>query len=319
MGFQLAEPVLVIGLGGVGSKLATGAKQLLNADCYLISNDEKDLQPGFSGLHVSTESFVNPSMHLIRGAANAKHDEIRGKISKYSSIVLLANLAGKTGSAIAPIVSQICKESNKNVISFAIMPFKFEKDRIFNSGISLKRVKTNSNCTIVIDNDALLDTNPDLSPNSCYKITNGAISVVINSLKSDSIPEGTSITSTSKLMNDVETSLKDSIQMLFKDAPPNSIKRSMLYVLGGNDVPVGMLNSITNITSNIFGDNSTQVDISSSASEETKVVMLSSIQGETCFDKYDPLGVIPNDKTLDWDEPECSVNIEYGIFIDQIE
>ncbi|NIT99417.1 MAG: cell division protein FtsZ, partial [Nitrosopumilaceae archaeon] len=49
----------------------------------------------------------------------------------------------------------------------AIMPFKYEKDRIFNSGISLKRIKENSSCTLVFDNDALLDSNPDLSVKSC--------------------------------------------------------------------------------------------------------------------------------------------------------
>ena len=43
------------------------------------------------------------------------------------------------------------------------MPFKFEKDRIFQSGISLKRLRMNSDSTIIIDNDAVLDSNPDLT------------------------------------------------------------------------------------------------------------------------------------------------------------
>jgi len=319
MSFQLAEPILVIGLGGAGSKLAMGAKQLLNSDCLLISNDQKDLHPGFSALKISTDSFVNPSMHLIRGCADKNSDEIQEKISKYSTIVMMANLAGKAGAAIAPIVSNLCKESDKNLISFAIMPFKFEKDRIFNSGVSLKRLKSDSKCTVVIDNDALLDCNPDLSPNSCHKITNDAISVVVNSLKSSSMPHGTNIASTSNQLSDVETSLKDSIQMLYEDAPPNSIKRSMLYVLGGNDIPVGILNSISNITSNIFGEDSTRIDMAASSSEQSRVVMLSSIQGETRFEKYDPLGMIPDENTLDWEKPDCSVDIDYGVFIDQIE
>src|SRR3989338_7456117 len=109
MSFQVKEPILVIGLGGAGSKLA-----------------------------------------------------IKSKISNYSTIVLMTNLAGKTGSAISPVVSEICKESGKGLVSFAIMPFKYEKDRIFNSGVSLKRVKANSECTIVLDNDSLLESNPDL-------------------------------------------------------------------------------------------------------------------------------------------------------------
>jgi cell division protein FtsZ len=42
MSFQVKEPILVIGLGGVGSKLAIKAKDSLNSDCLLISNDTKD-------------------------------------------------------------------------------------------------------------------------------------------------------------------------------------------------------------------------------------------------------------------------------------
>jgi len=36
-----------------------------------------------------------------------------------------------------------------------------------------------------------------------------------------------------------------------------------------------------------------------SSSQNTNVVMLSSIQGETRFDKYDPLGMISHEKTID--------------------
>ena len=93
----------------------------------------------------------------------------------------MSNLAGKTGSAIAPVVSEICKESEAGLVSFAIMPFKYEKDRIFNSGVSLKRVRENSECTIVLDNDALLESNPDLSAKSCYDIANSAIMHVVKS------------------------------------------------------------------------------------------------------------------------------------------
>jgi len=319
MSFQITEPVLVIGLGGAGSKLATGAKQLLNADCILVSNDQKDLQPGFSSIKISTESFVNPSMQLIRGFAAKSTDEIQEKISKYSTVILMANLAGKAGSAIAPIISRICKESDKNLVSFAIMPFRFEQDRIFNSGISLKRLRSDSKCTIVIDNDALLDGNPDLSPDSCYKITNDAIAVLVSSLKSSTMSKGTNIASTSKELSDIETSLKESIKMLYTDVHPDKVKHSMVHVLGGNDVPVGMLNSITNILGGIFNEDSTRVELSTNSAKGPGVVMLSSVQGETRFDKYDPLSMIPADKTLDWDELDCSVNVDYSVFIDQIE
>jgi len=301
--------MLIIGLGGVGAKLAEKAKKSLNSDCLLISHDQKDLTPENS-IKISTKSVVNPSAHLIRGSTLEKLDEIKQNISNYSTIILMSNLAGKDGIGIGPIISKICKEEKKNILSFAIMPFKFEKERIFQSGIALKRMREDSHCTIVIDNDALLDSNPELTLEQCYDISNKAIDSMMLSLKSSEISDDTNILSVSKTSNDVEISLKDSLRMLYEDVPPNSIKRSMLYVYHGSNIPVGVLNSISNITGGIFDEDSIHVDMSS---EESKVVMLSSVQGEIRFDKYDPLGIIPSENTIDWDEPDCSIDCELNL------
>jgi len=310
MTFEVVEPVLVIGLGGVGSKLAMDVKKSLNADCICISNDKKDLSIDNS-IEISTKSIINPSVQLIRGCAFEYNEKISKKISEYKTVIIMANLAGKSGASLSPMISSICKEQNKNVLSFAIMPFKFEKDRIFQSGISLKRLRVNSDCVIIIDNDALLDSNPELTPEKCYDITNRAIQCLTRSLSTSSLPEDTNILSTSKNTVDIETSLKDSIRMLYEDAAPNNIKRSMLYVYGGSKIPVGVINSISNIVEGIFEENNTEVDMSSSAN--TNVVMLSAIKGETHFDKYDPLGMIPQEKTIDWNDPECSIDCKLNI------
>lgn len=312
MSFQVKEPILVVGLGGAGSKLAIQAKDILNADCLIVSNDQKDLQSGHTSIKVSTDSVINPSIQLIRGSAYKVADQIKSEISNYSTIVLMTNLAGKTGSAISPVVSEICKESDKGLISFAIMPFRYEKDRIFNSGISLKRIKANSNCTVVLDNDSLLESNPNLSPNECYDIANDAIMHVVESLCSSEILDQTNILTTSKNGQSLEESLRDSLKMLYENAPPNAVKRSILYVVGGNNIPVGIINSITNLTSGILGESSSQVDMTSS--KESKIVMLSSIQGMTKFEKYDPLGIIPHKDTLDWAHPDCSIDYKLDLY-----
>ena len=312
MSFQVKEPILVIGLGGVGSKLAKEAKNVLNSDCLIISNDSKDIASENESIHVSTDSIINPSIQLIRGSTYKISEEIKSKISQYSTIVLMSNLAGKAGAAIAPVVSQMCKETNKELISFAVMPFKYEKERIFNSGISLKRVRENSQCTIVLDNDSLLESNPDLTSKACYNIANSAIMHVVKSLESSEISSETSILTTSKNGQSMEDSLRDSLKMLYENAPPNAIKSSMLYVTGGDNIPVGIINSIKNITSGITNEANSQ--ISTSSSDESKVIMLSSVQGMTKFDNYDPLGMIPQEQTLDWDTPDCSIDCKLDLY-----
>jgi len=312
MSFQVKEPVLVIGLGGVGSKLANEAKNTLNSDCLMISNDSKDFSSENESIHVSTNSIINPSVQLIRGSTYKVSKEIKSKISQYSTIILMSNLAGKAGSAIAPVISEMCKEADKGLISFAVMPFKYEKERIFNSGIALKRIRENSQCTIVLDNDSLLESNPDLSPKTCYSIANSAIMHVVKSFETTEISSETNILTTSKEGQSMEDSLRDSLKMLYQNAPPNAVKSSMIYVAGGENIPIGVINSIKNISNGITNKSNSQINISSS--DESKVVMLSSVQTMTKFDNYDPLGMIPKDQTLDWDTPDCSIDCKLDLY-----
>jgi len=312
MSFQVKEPVLVIGLGGVGSKLANEAKNTLNADCLMISNDSKDFSSENESIHVFTNSIINPSVQLIRGSTYKVSKEIKSKISQYSTVILISNLAGKAGSAMAPVVSEMCKEADKGLISFAVMPFKYEKERIFNSGIALKRVRENSQCTIVLDNDSLLESNPDLSPKACYSIANSAIMHVVKSLETTEISSETNILTTSKDGQSIEESLRDSLKMLYQNAPPNSIKNSILYVAGGENIPIGVINSIKNISSGIIEESNSQINMSSS--DESKIVMLSSVQTMTKFDNYDPLGMIPKEQTLDWETPDCSIDCKLDLY-----
>jgi len=313
MSFQVKEPILVVGLGGAGSELASKAKDIVNSDCLIISNDKKDFRNDCQSVEISTESVINPSVHLIRGSAYKVEEEVRSTISKYSTIILMSNLAGKGGQAISPIISKICKESEIGLISFAIMPFKYEKDRIFNSGIALKRIQADSDCTIVLDNDSLMESNPDLTPKECYNIANSAITHVVKSLETSEFAKQNILTS-SKDGQKIEESLRDSLKMLYDNASPNSVKRSILYVSGGENIPVGVLNSISAITNGILKESNNQVDLTSSSSDESKVVMLSSIQGITKFDSYDPLGMIPQENTLDWSNPDCSIDCKLDLY-----
>ena len=333
MNFELKEPVLVIGLGGLGSKLAVKAKESLQQgaavaatiDCLLISNDQDDLKNEKS-IKLDTNSIINPSSQTIRGFALESSDKIKDQIAQYSSVIMMANLAGKSGSAIAPIVSSICKKESKNLISFAVMPFEYENDRIFASGVSLKRVKADSTCTIILDNDAMLQSNPDLSVKTCYNIANSAIMHMVESLKSDQVPSETNVLSTSsKDTQDIEVSLRDSLKMLYENAPPNSVKSSIIHVLGGDNVPVGMIKAMTSLTQGVTGQvTSTKTSSSRNTSSLTvesekekavnTVIMLSTVQGQTKFDKYDPLGDIPMENTLDWESPDCSYDCKLDMY-----
>ena len=67
MEFDMKEPVLVVGLGGAGCKLALEAKNKLVCGCLLISQDARDLNHDVSKILINTSPILNPSAYLIRG------------------------------------------------------------------------------------------------------------------------------------------------------------------------------------------------------------------------------------------------------------
>ena len=104
----------------------------LNSECVLISNDTKDLIENFSSILIDPKSWVNPSSYKIRFYAQDSAKMIRPALRGFNTVVVVANLAGRGGSAIAPVVCRLAKEesNSKTVVSFVIMPFKFEKLKI---------------------------------------------------------------------------------------------------------------------------------------------------------------------------------------------
>ncbi len=311
---QISGPILVVGIGGAGAKLAREAMNVIECDCLIVSNDKHDLGDENS-VFVNSGKYINPSTLKLRSFTQAKADTLKAKMESFGTVIVMANLAGRAGAAMAPIVCSLAKSIGM-VITFAIMPFGFEKDRLFNSGVALRRVRETSHSTIVMDNDAFLDNNPDLSKKECYSLTNSAIVSVVSSLSSQGARADMNILCTSK-PSDSETSLRDSVSMLYQDvAGTDPIKRTVLYVMGGDKLPISALNQLVSYARGVFKDEgTTEVAMSSLlAGDGVRVNLVASAPQKTRFDAYDPLGeIIPLENHLDWDEPDSAPEIPLAI------
>jgi cell division protein FtsZ len=314
----IKNPMLLVGIGGAGSKIATAASAALECQCLLISNDKKDLvyNERCTAIFVGCGEWVNPSSYKLRSFVQAHRNEIAAAISGYSTVILISNLGGRAGTAIAPLVCRMAKESTTAVISLAIMPFRYEKDRIFNAGTALRRVREISDSTIVMDNDAFLDNNPELSQQECFTITNSAIVEVMCSISAGIIRPAMNVLCTSRASRSSESSLRDSLAMLYdavQDA--STVKRAMIYVMGAGRMPVGELNKMVGYVQRIFKeDGAIEVGMmpSMSSSNGVRVHLVASAPQKTRFDRYDPLGdIIPD--VLDWDEPDSAPDINLAI------
>ena len=304
----MTHSALVVGFGGGGSRLVAGARRLLGVDCLVVSPDHRDAVDGCRFVHVPCRTLANPSVHAIRGAAGEVAGLLRAHLAGYDTVIMAANLAGRSGAALAPMVSAACRDLGKQAISFVIMPFRYEKDRIFNAGVSLRRIRRDSACTIILDNDSMLECNPDLDQQSCYMVGNGALFSIMDSLGRADI-SGDCIVSAGRPRASSEESLRDSIKMLYETAPPRAVKRSILYITGS--APVGVIESVSRLTEGITD---APVEVVSGGAGPDGVVLASATGTVSKFDEYDPLGVIPEDRVLDWDDPDSSANIDLDLY-----
>ncbi|MDQ3836301.1 MAG: cell division protein FtsZ, partial [Thermoproteota archaeon] len=311
-------PMLLVGIGSVGSKIAAAASTALECKCLLISNEKKDLvhNDRCTTIFVGSGEWINPSSHKLRSFVEGQRNEMAEALHGYATVIVVSNLAGRAGTAIAPIICKMAKDHQTAVISIAIMPFKYESDRIFSAGTALRRVREVSDSTIVMDNDAFLDNNPELSEHDCFAITNNAIIEVIASISSGMINPSMNVLCTSNASTSSESSLRDSLAMLYDAVPePSTIKRALVYVMGGKRIPIGELNKLVGCVQGIFKeDGSIEVGLLSSisTSNHTRVHLVASAPQKTRFDSYDPLGEIIPD-VLDWDEPDSAPDIKLAI------
>jgi cell division protein FtsZ len=315
---SIKNPMLLVGIGGVGSRIAAAASAALECKCLLISNDKRDLvnNDRCAAIFIHSGEWINPSSYKLRSFVEGHRNEIATAMQDYSTVIVVSNLAGRAGTAIAPLVCKMAKDSRIAVVSVAIMPFKYETDRIFSAGTALRRVREVSDSTIVMDNDAFLDNNPELSEQDCFDITNNAIVEVIASISSSMIKPALNVLCTSRANPSSESSLRDSLAMLYDTiSDASSVKRAMLYVMGGKRVPIGELNKLVGCVRQIFKeDGSIEVGMSSSmsTSNSIRVHLVASAPQKTRFDSYDPLGEIIPD-ALDWDEPDSAPDIKLTI------
>ena len=84
---------------------------------------------------------------------------------------------------------------------------------------------------------------------------------------------------------------------------------SVLY-LSGDKIPVGMIDAASKLLHDACG--SSQV-VAKHTTGKTQLVMASAVIGATRFDSYDPLGQIPSDLTMDWDDLELGLNIDLDL------
>jgi cell division protein FtsZ len=305
---ELRKPALLIGIGKIGKDIVSKLNDVEH-DFLLISNNKEDLELS-SSLHIDCKSWINPSTYKIRSFLEFHKEKICSKLSEYQTIILVTSLGEKIGTAIAPILSHIAKYIlNKRLVSVVTMPFGHEKDRLFQASISLKRISLDSDINFVVDNDAYVEINPHLTIEDCSKITDEIVLNTIKLIPQITLNLGTNLVSGTLKENNIEVGVKDLIAQLYSSLGTSSITKSVLYLNGARNEPIGRLNEMLTNFQNSMEDDTNDVSFVVTDSSRNNMHLIASIKGRTKFDSYDPLNLIPDENILDWDIPESHPDI----------
>ncbi|MFI5407293.1 MAG: hypothetical protein ACHQ1D_12385, partial [Nitrososphaerales archaeon] len=180
----------IIGVGNAGIKITNQVLEKVNLDYLFLGNHSSTVSDYGNKIEITNPSRINPSLDQIRKTLLEATDDILSKVNQYQSIIIVGNLASQFGSAVLPVLSQMLRNNmNRELICLTILPFGFEKEKLFRCGVSLSFLCKFVNSVIVIDNNAIIRNGNDISIEQCYKITNTAIVDIIVQSVTKSFPE----------------------------------------------------------------------------------------------------------------------------------
>lgn len=176
---QLKVNIKIIGCGGGGSNTVNRCMDegIFGAEMIAANTDAKHL------LTVKAHRKVLLGKRLTRGlgagalpqvgeeAAREAEEDLINAMGKVDIAFVTGGMGGGTGTGSAPVVAELAKRQKALVISIVTLPFSAEgRVRMENALYGLEKLKRNSDTTIVIPNDKLLQLVPRLPLDQAFKV-----------------------------------------------------------------------------------------------------------------------------------------------------
>ncbi|MEO9319520.1 MAG: hypothetical protein ABI361_02490 [Nitrososphaera sp.] len=320
--FEIREPALILGIGHVGGKIASGVARSCGCEHLEMVYEADHLSEIENCVHIARRGWANPSAPKLRSLASAHLSEIATKLREVKTVFMVANLAGRGGVGIGPLVCRVAKEKGCKVVSIVIMPFGFEHDKIFASGVALRRIQDASDSLIIVDNNAYLQNNPQHSLEQCYAAINQAVhDSAVHVLRGGRSSGGIGIVTTGTTPNNnLGSSLEASLAALYPQLSEHgSVGRAVIHVTHAGNSKLSLDNLsvlVGRVRAALSDSSSASVSMTTAGSlGESQVHLVTSVLNGTVFDSYDPLAqVIPKEKFIDWEELDASPDLSLPVF-----
>lgn len=183
--------IKVVGTGGAGNNtisrlLETGVKGVTTV---AINTDAQDLlftqadEKVLIGRNITNGLGAGGDPQIGEEAAKESMEEIKASLESSDMVFITCGLGGGTGTGSAPIIAEVAKALGALTISIVTLPFTEEGIiRWNNAREGLTKLKKSSDTVIVVQNDKLLETVPDLPLNEAFRVADEILSKAVKGI-----------------------------------------------------------------------------------------------------------------------------------------
>lgn len=319
--------VAVVGVGTAGKRVIEKISYKISNGTFLSIDDTEWKVSGDKIKEIRLNVNFERSARRIKFEAYKASKTIEEEIMNIKNVVVVAGLGGLFGSSAAPIVAKSLKDLGKKVLGVTIMPFKFEKSRLFRAAVGLRKMKMACDGVIVIGNGEFLEKSPQTPLFKAYELENEWIGNLVSKLFEKENVYGLNSRETYRLASEGNVVLgvgvgegtgmaeeaATSASSALRRQCVSDVKEALVYVIGWREISVGDVSTIVTTFRGITCcEGEVKVGYYPNNDRSLTVYALASVSG-TKFDEWDPLQKVLKDRELDFEiYSDMSVDYEFS-------
>ncbi|HDP96947.1 MAG TPA: cell division protein FtsZ [Euryarchaeota archaeon] len=257
---RINPKIVVFGCGGGGCNCLHRMKHIglegvetvaVNTDKYHLSGINSDHKI-FLGEHITRGYGTGGDPRLGEKSARDSADQIKQVLADADLVFITAGMGGGSGTGIAPVVSELASKEGSLSVGIVTTPFSFERGRLDVAKEGIASLSHSANCTVILDNDKLLEIAPKLPVERAFTVMDHLIAETVKgfsetictpSMINLDFSDFRSIMSSGGLgtmmfgeSEDVQELVSEALCNPFMKVDFNEAKGALIHITGGSDL-----------------------------------------------------------------------------------
>lgn len=184
---RIAPTIKVIGCGGGGCNSIHRMKHIglegaetiaLNTDRHHLLGIDADKKI-YVGEHITNGFGTGGDTALGEKCALDSQDELSEAVKGADLVFVTAGMGGGSGTGMSPIICNLARKEGALVVALVTTPFSFERGRLDIAKEGVFALKQVTNCTVILDNNKLLDIAPKLPVERAFTVMDHLIAETV--------------------------------------------------------------------------------------------------------------------------------------------